>query len=304
MNLTHLQTFYKVAQLGGFSAAADALQVSKGMVSRHVQALEEVLKTRLFHRTTRKVTLTEAGQRLFEKASEIEKLSVDAAHEIEDLTQESSGYLKFTAPHELGRVICRDVIPIFVKKFPNVEVSTKFGAEQKDIEFGTFDVALRALDHLPDNVIARPFAITRNILVASVNHLGIEKINHPRDLLSHQAILSNHQVNWNNWFLQSYKTGESIEIPMAGNISTADYAPQLELACRGLGIANLPFQQVEAQIQKGHLVHILPDWYCPRHRVHLLYARQRHTPKKIRFFNQLLLDWRHEHPNYFINTYP
>ncbi|WP_417793151.1 LysR family transcriptional regulator [Terasakiella pusilla] len=302
MNLTHLQTFYKVAQLGGFSAAADALLVSKGMISRHVQALEASLNTRLFHRTTRKVTLTEAGQRLFDKAAEIERLSLNATREIKDLTQERSGSLKFTAPHELGRTICRDVIPDFAKAFPNVEISLKFGAEESDIEFGTYDIALRAVDHLPDNVIARSFGTTRNILVASTDYLAGRMVTQPRDLFSHAAILSNHQPSWNNWFLQSAQTGETIEIAMGGQISAADYAPQKELACQGLGIANLPFQQVAPLIREGHLVHILPNWSCPRHRVHLLYAKQRHTPEKIRGFNDLLFKWKQDHPDYFVET--
>lgn len=300
MNLTHLQTFYKVAQLGGFSAAAEDLHVSKGLVSRHVQALEEVLKTRLFHRTTRKVTLTEAGQRLFEKAAQIERLSIDAALEVEDLTRESSGSLKFTAPHELGRAVCRDVIPAFAKQFPNVDISLKFGAEEKDIEFGTFDVALRALDQLPDNVIARPFGTTRNILVASVDFPQANKIKHPRDLLSCDAILSNHQLSWNTWSLQNIKTGEGMQISMNGQVSAADYAPQLELACQGLGIANLPYQQVVPFLIKGDLIHILPDWHEPRHRVHLLYAKQRHTPQKIRAFSQILFNWRDQNPDFFV----
>lgn len=94
-----------VAKMHSFSAASEQLGASKGLVSRHVKSLEDEMGCQLLHRTTRRVSMTEAGQALFGKACEIERLANEAGRLVQDLTQDSCGTLKFTAPTELGQKI-------------------------------------------------------------------------------------------------------------------------------------------------------------------------------------------------------
>ncbi len=107
MNLTYLQTFLVVAEEGSFTKAAEVLDVSKGLVSRHVSNLEKALNAKLFHRTTRRITLSEVGDELFTKAKQIQLLASEAEIRVKDITLEFSGDLKVTGPIEFGKALCR-----------------------------------------------------------------------------------------------------------------------------------------------------------------------------------------------------
>lgn len=298
MNLMHLQSFLKVAQLGGFSAAANELDVSKGMISRHVCSLEASLQCKLFNRTTRSVTLTESGKELLEKALQIEFIANQAQQNIHDLTQETTGTLKFTAPGELGRIICKDVIPEFVTQYPKVNLSLNFSRQIKDVEFGEFDVALRADEQVPDNLVARDFGYTKNIIVASPQWVTDNPVSNVRDLQQVNCIQDSHRSGWNKWQLLS-RAGEREHIQTHSNLACADYADTRLLATLGLGVANLPRYVVEEDLKQGRLIHLFPMWSSTVHRLHLIYAKQRYYPKKIRSFTDAILRWRTAHPHWF-----
>ena len=127
MNLTYLQTFLTVAEEGSFTKAAEVLEVSKGLVSRHVSHLESTLVAKLFHRTTRRIALTEVGEELFLKAKQIQLLASEAEIRVKDITQEFAGDLKVTAPFEFGRALCRHVIPSFIRQHPQINLILDFG---------------------------------------------------------------------------------------------------------------------------------------------------------------------------------
>ncbi|MCC4821385.1 LysR family transcriptional regulator, partial [Vibrio lentus] len=103
------------------------LDVSKGLVSRHVQRLEETLNSKLFHRTTRSISLTEVGEELYAKAKQIQLLATEAEMRVLDMTQEVAGDLKITAPIEFGRALCRHIIPTFKQEYPKVDLILDFG---------------------------------------------------------------------------------------------------------------------------------------------------------------------------------
>jgi len=298
MNLMHLQSFLKVAQLGGFSAAANVLDVSKGMISRHVCSLEASLQCKLFNRTTRSVRLTESGKELLEKALQIELIAAQAQQNIHDLTQETTGALKFTAPGELGRIICKAVIQDFVTQYPKVNLSLSFSRQIKDVEFGEFDVALRADEQLPDNLIARDFGYTKNIIVASPEWLKNNPVANVRDLQQVNCIQDSQRADWNKWQLFS-EEGATEQIQTHSNLASCDYADTRLLATLGLGVANLPRYVVEEALNQGHLIDLFPTWSSSVHRLHLVYAKQRYYPKKIRHFTDAILRWRAAHPHWF-----
>lgn len=298
MNLTHLQSFLKVAQLGGFSAAAEVLDVSKGMVSRHIGSLEESLQCKLFNRTTRRVTLTEPGKELLEKALQIESIAGQAQQNIHNLTQETTGTLKFTAPGELGRVVCKEVIQDFMTQYPKVNLSLSFSRQIKDVEFGEFDVALRAYEQVPDNLVAKNFGYAKNIIVASPQWLENNPISNVNELQNVNCIQDNYRSHWNRWELVT-KDGEKMFIQTNSNLACSDYIDTRLLATLGLGVANLPRYVVEDELRQKRLVQLFPSWYSNVHRLHLIYAKQRYYPKKIRGFIDLILQWREMHPHWF-----
>ncbi len=300
VNLTHLQTFISVASSGGFSAAAETMDVSKGLVSRHIQLLERELATRLFHRTTRRVSLTEAGEALLVQARQIQHLACQAELQIRDLTQECSGTLKITAPVELGRVLCRDIIPRFHNDFPKVDLVLDFDPDAKDIEAGEFDIALRAGEPLPDNVVARDFGIIRNVLVAAPAYLySKDKIDCCDELSDASLILSCYRSEWNQLTLCNGVDRTTLDVK--SSIYTNSYTSALELVLAGMGIASLPLYQVESQINASTLLRVLPAYSLPVHRLSLIYSGQRIMPRKIVMFNRYIMDWQKDHKHFFMD---
>ena len=298
MNLVYVQTFLAVAEAGSFTAAADHLDVSKGLVSRHVQRLEATLNTRLFHRSTRAVTLTESGEALHAKAKQLQLLATETEMQIRDMSQALSGDLRITAPIELGRALCRQVIPEFNRLYPEVTLILDFGPLKKQIESGDFDLALRAYDELPEDVIAKELGHIRNVLVCSRDYaegvatLGID------DIHSCSFILNSQNERWNRLALINGKREYQVEV--TGELRANTYSAILELAQQGLGVASLPYYQVEEKLDCGELVQIFEDWSIRAHKLSLIYAQRRVTPKKLTTFNQAVLAWLRSDKRYLI----
>lgn len=299
MNLTHLETFLKVAQLKNFSAAAEALNVSKGLVSRHIKSLESDLKCNLFYRTTRTVTLTEAGRELHDTAQKIEKLTLKVSKNIQDLLSEDRGDISFTAPSSLGYQLCTKMLPQYRNQYPNMKINLELTTDLKDVEFGDFDVALRAHEELPDNLIAKNLGAMKNILVASPNWLTRNVIKTPKDIYNVECIQNTLNPNWNNWSLISNDKQEVI-IRTQGKYSCSSYEGIKALTTAHMGLANLPLPVVEELIDSGQLVRVLPEWHSLQHRFYLVYAQQRFYPKKLQDFINTILVWRDENFRWFV----
>ncbi len=176
MDITHLASFYEVVQRGSFSAAADALGVSKGMLSRHVSALESALNAQLLQRTTRRLSLTEAGRGLHQQAGEIFALAREAEEGIRALTEEDSGRLRFTCPVSTGDRMVSELLARFAELCPGVQVELNFTNAMIDMSQGENDIALRAMELIPDNLVALPLGRLKDVVVASPALLAREGI--------------------------------------------------------------------------------------------------------------------------------
>ena len=289
MNLTYLQTFLSVVEEGSFTKAAEVSDVSKGLVSRHVQRLEEVLNARLFHRTTRSITLTEVGEELYSKAKQIQLLATEAEMRVKDMTQALAGDLKVTAPIELGRALCRRIIPLFSKQYPQVNLVLDFSPLKKKIESGDFDVAFRAYDELPDDVIAKDLGFIRNVLVCSEAYAQNHRVDALEDLHQSTFILNSQNERWNQ--LELINDHQIYHMEVTGSLRSNTYGSILELTKQGVGIASLPYYQVEELIEAGELRHVLCDWSVKTHKLSLIYARSRVMPKKLETFNLAVRNW-------------
>lgn len=311
MNLTYLQSFAAVVSQGGFSAAAEHLKVSKGLVSRHVNKLESELGTKLLHRTTRVIRLSEAGEKLYLEAQKIFSLARTVERDIQDITQEASGLLRFTAPMSIGDRIIRDLLPRYQALCPNVVLELNFSNQAYDLASGENDIALRAFETLPDLVVARSVGKMRNVLVASeqylAKHSAIERL---EDLAEHNCILNSHQQAWNVWRFEPCVKETSLqcegantldkEMPIVvnGSVATSKYATAKILAEQGVGVANLPWYFVEQAVLDKKLQLLLTQYVTFVHEMTIVHASQRQLPKKVKVFKDLLIEWFELHPEY------
>ncbi len=298
MNLSYVQTFLTVAEEGSFTKAAEALEVSKGLVSRHVSHLETALNAKLFHRTTRRIALTEVGEELFAKAKQIQLLASEAEIRVKDITQEFAGDLKVTAPFEFGRALCRHVIPSFVRQHPQINLILDFGPIKKEIVSGDFDVAFRAYDELPNDVVGKELGFIRNVLVCSEGFALHNDVKSIDDLHRCAFVLNGQDERWNQ--LELVKNDQQYQIEVGGSLSSNTYSSILQLAKQGLGIACLPYYQVEQLVKNGELIHLLPNWAVKTHKLSLIYAQRRVTPRKLVTFNLAVKEWLESSPLYLI----
>lgn len=287
--MTYLQTFLAVAEENSFTKAAESLDVSKGLVSRHIQRLEEALNAKLLHRTTRLISLTEVGEELYLKAQQIQLLATEAEIRIKDVTEQITGDLKITAPFEFGRALCRNVIPYFLKEYPDVNLILDFGPTKKRVETGDFDIAFRAYEELPNDAVGKELGFIRNVLVCSHEYPQLNQIKTIKDLHQHAFILNGQDERWNQLELIGSSSNYNIEVK--GSLCSNTYSSILELVMQGLGIASLPYYQVEEEINKGNLIHILPEMAVKVHKISIVYAQRRVTPRKLVTFNLAVREW-------------
>ncbi len=299
MDITHLASFYEVVQRGSFSAAADALGVSKGMLSRHVSALESALNAQLLQRTTRRLSLTEAGRVLHQQAGEIFALAREAEEGIRALTEEDSGRLRFTCPVSTGDRMVSELLARFAELCPGVQVELNFTNAMIDMSQGENDIALRAMELIPDNLVALPLGRLKDVVVASPALLVREGIPAtPYELGGRSCLLQGHNPDWEQWHFRQGE--EEAHILVQGRVRANHYSTLLQLARAGMGFAKCPLMLVEASLARGELVAVLTEWQTGLHPIHVLHAQQRRVPRKIRLFKQVLAQWFAERPHYLL----
>lgn len=299
MDITHLASFYEVVQRGSFSAAADALGVSKGMLSRHVSALESALNAQLLQRTTRRLSLTEAGRVLHQQAGEIFALAREAEEGIRALTEEDSGRLRFTCPVSTGDRMVSELLARFAELCPGVQVELNFTNAMIDMSQGENDIALRAMELIPDNLVALPLGRLKDVVVASPALLAREGIPAtPYELGGRSCLLQGHNPDWEQWHFRQGE--EEAHILVQGRVRANHYSTLLQLARAGMGFAKCPLMLVEASLARGELVAVLTEWQTGLHPIHVLHAQQRRVPRKIRLFKQVLAQWFAERPDYLL----
>ncbi|AUV14883.1 LysR family transcriptional regulator [Aeromonas sp. ASNIH3] len=299
MDITHLASFYEVVQRGSFSAAADALGVSKGMLSRHVSALESALNAQLLQRTTRRLSLTEAGRVLHQQAGEIFALAREAEEGIRALTEEDSGRLRFTCPVSTGDRMVSELLARFAELCPGVQVELNFTNAMIDMSQGENDIALRAMELIPDNLVTLSLGRLKDVVVASPALLAREGIPAtPYELGGRSCLLQGHNPDWEQWHFRQGE--EEAHILVQGRVRANHYSTLLQLARAGMGFAKCPLMLVEASLARGELVAVLTEWQTGLHPIHVLHAQQRRVPRKIRLFKQVLAQWFAERPHYLL----
>jgi DNA-binding transcriptional LysR family regulator len=182
--------FVAVIENGGFSAAARALGVSKSAVSKRINQLESHLGMRLLHRTTRRLSLTEAGERYYEHAIQALSAAGKAEDAVAELQGEPQGKLKISSPMSFGRLHLAPLIPKFMQRYPKLQIDLVMDDKNIDLVAAGIDVAIRAGDMPDSTLIARKLAPLRQVLCASPTYiLRYAMPVTPSELCEHNCIL-------------------------------------------------------------------------------------------------------------------
>lgn len=284
--LSNLECFIRTADAGSFSEAARQLGLTPAGVSRNVAMLEKNLGARLFHRSTRRLALTEAGEELrLGIAGSLEELqSALAAVSTERL--EPSGVLRVSMSPSIGMGWLMPMLPEFLARFPRIRPEWHFENRQVDLVGEGYDAAIGGGFELRQGVVARRLAPAHVIAVASPGYLQARaQPAHPSDLRTVDWIASRSLQNGRirTWVLRN-GAGEEVAMEASPSLVLSDPAAMREAALLGLGIAMLALPDVLPQLEQGTLVRVLPDWHADAGAISLYYASRALLPAKTRAF--------------------
>jgi Transcriptional regulator len=259
-DLEALAIFAKVAEFRSFARAASELQLSKPTVSKAVTRLEQRLHASLFNRTSRRLALTEAGEKLLARATAM--LAEGEAAEAEALNQSQvpRGRLRIAAPMSFGILHIAPLLPAFFRAYPEVSVDLQLSDEIIDLVGDGFDGAVR-IAALPDSsLVARRLCAMPIYLVAAPSYLKAHgRPKHPMHLSEHAAIAYSYSPNQGVWQFKK-KTGEIASVRPAGPLTVNNGEAMLPAIIAGVGIAILPEFIVRDALAKKQVEILLPEW--------------------------------------------
>ena len=288
--LAAIEAFVRVAEAQSFSESARRLRSSKSAVSRNVGALESELGVRLFHRTTRSLTLTEAGRGYFERATRILADLEEANLAVSQLQSAPRGRLRVSAPMSFGFLHLAPALPDFLARYPEVAVDLAMNDRFVDLIDEGFDVAVRIGAMEDSSLIARRLAPIRRVVCASPAYFEARGLPlSPEDLKGHECLFNSNIASSQEWRFTA-PDGKSWPVEVKGRLSANNGDALRAAALQGLGIVNLPTFIVGGDLQAGALVTALDEFISQDMAMSAVYPHSRHLSPKVRAFVDFLAD--------------
>jgi DNA-binding transcriptional LysR family regulator len=287
--LTELEAVLAVARHGSFRAAAAELEMSTSALSQSVAALEARIGTRLFHRTTRSVRLTESGERFVTEVGPAMASIHGAMERAGESASEPTGALRLNTSAGAARRLMKPLLIPYMQRYPRVRLELVTEARLIDIVHEGYDAGFRTLDIVPGDMVAVPTGPRiRHVVVGSPSYFAQHgRPRHPGDLGSHVAIrarMPSGQIY--RWEFERH--GETQVVEMAGVITLDEPHLMREAALAGLGLTYLSDHDVEAELSAGRLERVLDEWTPPFAPLTLYYPGRRHVPAPLRALVDLI----------------
>ncbi len=285
--LETIRTFVQVVQAGSFKEGAQRLGLSAALASKYVARLEERLGVRLLNRTTRSLSLTEAGAAYLQRSRQL----LDDFEELEAVVQETTaqakGTIRLSAPHTFGEQYLADAICDFLAQNPEVSVRMELNDRYVDIVEEGFDLAIRIGSLQDSSLYARKIGQTQRLLCAAPAYLERRgRAKTVQELPEHDCIIDTNQAQPHLWsFYGVDGTVEQVEINGRLQVNSALAVRQALL--KGLGVAFVPAFAVREELQNGQLEVLLGASQMPSIGIYALYPHTRHLTLKVR----LLIDF-------------
>ena len=288
--LSNLESFMRSAQAGSFSAAARRLGMTPTAISRNVAMLERNLGVRLFQRTTRQLSLTEAGEQLLEHiGSSLDSLQA-ALSQVGAIGSGPSGLLKISTPTGLGLTYLMPMMPAFRQRHPHVRVEWHVENRQVDIVAEGFDVTVGGGVGRGEGLVAVPLAPAHLVAVAAPQYLSGRALPlAPADLdtLDGIVVRSSNQGRIRQWAMCN-GAGDEAGVVLRDTLIVNDAIAATAAATQGMGVAMLVMPDALPGLLAGTLVRLLPDWWVDAGNISLFYSTRNLMPSKSRAFIDFL----------------
>ncbi len=288
INLADIRSFVLIAQLGNFTKAAEALNVSRSHVSRQITALEKHMGVTLLIRTTRTLKLTEAGKTLFSQCNkalnEIDQALLGAVDDIEQI----KGNIKINCVGGyLGENVIAEVATKFMQSYPDVTINLDFSSHRVDLIEDEFDIAFRMGKLEDSGFIARKLMDIEMLTLASPIYLQQKgKPIHPKDLHDHNCLTGSVK----RWHFAHKTSKEQVDVMVKGRLECKNGRVLIKGAVNANGIIRVPKMYCNEHIENGELVEVFDNWTIPSVDFSILYHRDRFQPKRLQVFLKYLQD--------------
>jgi len=288
LDLNDVALFVQVVRSGSFAAAARRLGMPANSLSRRIQQLEQLLGLRLMQRSTRKLTLTDAGTTFYERCADQVEALAEAAQELSEGSQVPSGKVRVAAPADFFNVFRMELIAEFLDAHPKVRLEFVLSDERADLIEQGIDVAIRSGKVLEPTLVARRIGTGRVTLVASPAYLAARGMPESVEALAnHDCVTLPHASGRAVWHLGG--PDGAIEAHVAGRFSANTAQALLKAVLAGLGIALLPAVMTSSHVRAGELTEVLPDHGVEGRESYLVYLSRRQLPRAVTAFIEFMM---------------
>lgn len=278
--LIAMRVFVTVVDLGSQSAAADHLDLSRPVVSRYLAELEEWVGARLMHRTTRKLSLTAAGNETLPRCRQLLELADDLQAAVSVPDAAPRGLLRISVSTSFGQAQLACAMTEYVRRYPEVNIDLQMLDRTVNLVDERIDLAIRTSTELDPSLIARKLTVCRSVLCASPAYLREHPAPQQVDDLSLHNCLSHAYYGKSLWHFTVQS--EPVSVPVQGNISANEASTLLRVTLAGGGVSLLPSYLAGCHIRSGELVRLLQDAEPLQMNIYAVYASRKHMPATLR----------------------
>ena len=282
------RVFVTVVEQGSLTQAADSLDMSTAMVSRYLAAIETWLGVRLLHRTTRRISLTEAGQAALASCRQLLDLAEDVKHQAGEVSRVPSGRLRITCSASFAEAQLAPALTEFQRQHPQVHFSLLAVDRSIDLTAERIDLAVRITNSLEPTMITRPLAVCRSVLCAAPAYLRAHGKPKTIEELQRHNCLTHSTVGAAQFRFRRQR--EVIELPVIERLSTNDTAVLRSAVLGGGGLGVLPTYFVRDHLRQGLLVRVLPDLEPETMGIHAIFLSRQHQPLALRLLVESLAE--------------
>jgi len=289
-DLAYMVTFARVVKAGSFAGAARRLKVTSSVASKHVAKLEKALGVRLLNRSTRKISLTEAGAAYYEHCARIVEEVESSQRAIAELQAVPRGLLRVTAPVTFANTRLGPILREFFQRYPEIQIDLNASNRMVDLAEEGYDVAIRIARTLPPNVIARELRRVRWHLCGAPQYLDREGVPaHPANLTRHNCLSFSGPGLTPTWHF--VRGSERVEVPIHGSLVSNTVEALHEMVLAGAGLTLLPGYMAGKDIREGLLRPVLADWEVESgSNLYAVYLPTRYLAPKVRVFVDFLVE--------------
>ena len=288
--LNNIQVFCRIVELGTFAAVAREMHISAMMISKYMAQLENSLGVALLNRTTRQISLTEAGEIYYYRSKQL----IDDFSELDETTAQLGrhvkGTLKISAPIDFGGLYMVPAIDAYQRKYPDVKILMTLHNSHVDLSKGSFDLSILVTDSLDLGVVARKIAKTRLCTYASPGYLAeYGKPDHIDQLSSHRCLHYIDTPHKDYWLFNIGK--EEIKIKPNWHFASNNGRALCQAAALGLGITQAPEISAANYVAQGKLIEILQDFRISSLAIYAIYLQRRFLPAKLTTFVDFMVKY-------------